>query len=320
MCGRKAEAGQALVETAILMPVMIFVVLGALQVMLIEHGRVMTEYAAYNAARAGIVHNGNWNVMRNAALISALPLYQRTDDPAHFLVAWAKVKAVAEITEAVDTGAASLERVAGDLLGVELPGLLQDLSLIEVEVTNPTRRMMTAWESWAQAQERVAQRIDENGKLAYPPDGRELDFDDVEFLKDFASKNPGKQAGELAVNVRILYPLKIPLVNKIMFELWLAMELLGAKQVSSDLTEWSQFKAHVASGRDLSSAVSEAPGQGPTDDFFSTSQWTKEIRTLRSLATEKGVYLLPLKASYAMQMQSNFFEGNRREPVWFTIE
>src|SRR5512138_1904755 len=129
---RKAEAGQALVETAIIMPVMVFVVLGALQVMLIEHGKIMTEYAAYNAARAGIVHNGNWNVMRNAAMIATLPLYQRTDTVTSFMAAWAKVKLAAEITEAVDTGVGTLERLAGDLLGVSLPGVAQDISLIEL--------------------------------------------------------------------------------------------------------------------------------------------------------------------------------------------
>jgi hypothetical protein len=324
-CFRKAESGQALVETAIIMPIMVFTVLGALQIMLIEHGKIMTEYAAYNAARAGIVHNGNWNVMRNAALISALPLYKRTDSVLQFGLAWAEVKAVAEITEAVDTGTATLERLGGDLLGVELPGIAQDVSLIEVEVDSPTQAAYEAWSTWVTEQEEHAERIDARGELLYPPGSSEIDFDDTEFYKWAAQSDPTIQPGRLGVDVRILYPLKIPIINKIIFELWLAQLLLNTREVRSDLTEWAQWKARVGgsgahSGQYLEDAVREAPDEGPLDDFFTTRQWTKEIRTLRWIAEHYGVYLIPLHGTYAMQMQSSSFESNRREPVWFTVE
>jgi len=91
---RRSETGQVMVETAITMPVMIFLVLGGLQIMMLQHGRIMTEYAAYNAVRAGIVNNGDWGVMQNAAVIGSLPLYARTDTPREFAKAWLKVKAV----------------------------------------------------------------------------------------------------------------------------------------------------------------------------------------------------------------------------------
>src|SRR5688500_13186894 len=89
---RASERGQALVESAIVLPIVIFLILGALQLVMIQHARIMTEYAAYNAARAGIVHNANWNLMRNAAMVSVLPLYERTDRIDRFMVAWAKMK------------------------------------------------------------------------------------------------------------------------------------------------------------------------------------------------------------------------------------
>ena len=50
-----------------------------------------------------------------------------------------------------------------------------------------------------------------------------------------------------------------------------------------------------------------------------TVQWLREIRTLRWVAERYNRYLIPLHASYAMQMQSNAFEKNRREPVWFSF-
>ncbi|MEO0811440.1 MAG: TadE family protein [Myxococcota bacterium] len=314
----RGERGQALVETAIIMPVMIFATLGALQLMLVQHGRIMTEYAAYCAARAGIVHNADWNVMRNAALVATLPLYDRTDDAERYLSTWAKVKAAAEITEAVDTGTATLERVAGDLLGVEISGTTQDVSLVEVAVTRPTRDEFRAVEAWAAQQARDSQVVDPTAPLRYP-DG-EVDFDDVLM---FADPNMPDGLGTLALEVRVLYPLKIPLVNKVVFELWLAQELLRSRTFDSSLGDWVQFRTKISdgggAGQYLSDAVSAGEGEGPLDDFFTTSQWMKEVRTLRWVAQQHDLYLLPLRSSYAMQMQSNLFEDNQREPVWFTL-
>ncbi len=312
--GRRGERGQALVETAIIMPVMIFAALGALQLMLVQHGRILTEYAAYCATRAGIVHNADWNVMRNAALVATLPLYDRTDDAGRYLATWAKVKAAAEITEAVDTGTATVERLAGDLLGVEIAGLAQDISLIEVAVTRPTREEFEAAREWASRQARLSESVDPRAPLRYP--SGEIDFDDVAM---FADPNTPDGLGTLALEVRVLYPLRIPLVNRILFELWLAQELLHSRTFNSDLGDWVQLETRLSDGRTLSDAVRSSDGDGPIDDFFTTSQWLKEVRTLRWLAERHDLYLLPLRASYAMQMQSNLFEDNRREPVWFSL-
>ena len=53
------EDGQALVEGALVLPAMTFLVIGIIQLVMIQHARVMTEYAAYQAVRAGIVHNAD---------------------------------------------------------------------------------------------------------------------------------------------------------------------------------------------------------------------------------------------------------------------
>ncbi len=122
----------------------------------------------------------------------------------------------------------------------------------------------------------------------------------------------------------MLYPLRIPIINKIIFELWLAQIMLNTRYVRSDLTEWAQWTARVEGGRHSGMYLDEAVAQGgddaPMDDFFTTRQWTKEIRTLRWVAENWGLYMIPLHATYAMQMQSHPFEKNRREPVWFTID
>ncbi|MBJ80325.1 MAG: hypothetical protein CMH60_03315 [Myxococcales bacterium] len=310
---RNPEKGAVLLETVIVLPIMIFLILGALQLMLMQHGRIMTEYAAYNAARAGIVHNGNWNVMRNAAMLASLPVYQRTDNLPNFFTAWAKVKAAAEITEAVDTGVATLERLAGDILGTEISGFGQDLSLIEIHLTNPGADDFESAAEFQAQQEALAMQLDPKGPLRYPEAGEEIDFDDLAMLQ----QDP--DITRLGVEVRMLYPLRIPLLNKIIFELWLFQMLLNDQTLRSDLPDWVSWQAKSESGQELSDAVAEGSGGGPLSGFFTTSQWTKEIRTLRRVAKNYGLYLIPIRATYAMHMHSNAFEKNRREPVWFSL-
>src|SRR3954454_5158913 len=76
---RRGESGQAIVEAAFVLPAMIFLILCAIQLTQIQQARLLTEYAAFNAARAGIVHNGDPDPMHDAALLSVLPSTHRTD-------------------------------------------------------------------------------------------------------------------------------------------------------------------------------------------------------------------------------------------------
>src|SRR6185503_16858406 len=73
------ESGQAAVEAALIMPLMVFMALGIIQLTMIQHAKLMTEYAAYQAARAGIVWNGNNERMHDAAIMALLPTMGRTD-------------------------------------------------------------------------------------------------------------------------------------------------------------------------------------------------------------------------------------------------
>src|SRR5258705_9102744 len=67
------ERGQAAIETALVMPLMIFFTLGIIQLAMVQQARLMTEYAAYQAARAGIVWNANNERMHDAAVFALLP-------------------------------------------------------------------------------------------------------------------------------------------------------------------------------------------------------------------------------------------------------
>jgi Flp pilus assembly protein TadG len=68
-----SQSGQALVETAITMPLFVFLMLGLLQLSLMNQARYMAKYAAYKAARAGSIHNASRQRMENAALGVLMP-------------------------------------------------------------------------------------------------------------------------------------------------------------------------------------------------------------------------------------------------------
>lgn len=70
----RSEGGQAMVESAIVIPMYVFLILGLLQFALINQARLMTKYAAYKAVRAGALHSADPKAMRDAALWALLPL------------------------------------------------------------------------------------------------------------------------------------------------------------------------------------------------------------------------------------------------------
>ncbi len=97
----RSTSGQALVEMAIVMPTMIFFILGIVQLALMEHARLMLEYAAFTAARAGAVWNADKTLMEDAAVFVLTPTFgisaengglgtqvNRADDAAHFAVTY----------------------------------------------------------------------------------------------------------------------------------------------------------------------------------------------------------------------------------------
>ena len=69
---RQGEDGQAVVEAAIVLPAMVFLLLVALQLTQLQQARILAEYAASAAARAGIVMNGDQTKMKQAATLAVL--------------------------------------------------------------------------------------------------------------------------------------------------------------------------------------------------------------------------------------------------------
>ncbi|HYZ90356.1 MAG TPA: TadE family protein [Myxococcales bacterium] len=135
------ESGQAVLEAAIVLPLCLALILCAIQLAQLQQARVLLEYAAFNAARAGIVHDGENDArgtagpMHDAAALSLLPSFGRTDGFAAVTRTWAQFRA----REAM-------------LTATRLP-------LLQVSVLNPRRA--------------------DFARLGEHLDGQEIDFDDV---------------------------------------------------------------------------------------------------------------------------------------------
>jgi hypothetical protein len=72
---RRHESGQAAVETALTMPLTLFMILGSLQLFMMLQGRLMAEHAVYKAVRSGVVHHGDCTAMTHAAVAALLPSF-----------------------------------------------------------------------------------------------------------------------------------------------------------------------------------------------------------------------------------------------------
>lgn len=77
---RHRERGQAAVETAIVLPMMVFMLLGLLQMTLAYQARLVNEYAAFKVARAASVYRLDCDRMVRAGLMALIPTISRVGD------------------------------------------------------------------------------------------------------------------------------------------------------------------------------------------------------------------------------------------------
>ena len=75
---RHRESGQAAVEAALCMPLVVFLVLGTLQLFMLLQGRILAQVAVYRAVRAGSLNHGSCEAMTHAAMVTMLPTVAST--------------------------------------------------------------------------------------------------------------------------------------------------------------------------------------------------------------------------------------------------
>ncbi|RKH66246.1 TadE family protein [Corallococcus aberystwythensis] len=193
------ESGQALVESALVIPVMVFLILGILQLGMLHHARLMTEYAAYRAARAGIVNHADCEIMEKAAFAAVLPTL---GPPKAGDIDGNKIGGrvdtlirVAKVHDAYTVGnqAAVNQRYSG-----------VDLERLRVEVLNPKRSQLAGLFS----------------TYGSHMGGRELDYDDVRDAQVI-------EANLLTVRVTYFYEMRIPFANWQLHAFYMGREALN---------------------------------------------------------------------------------------------
>lgn len=293
------EAGQAAIETALVLPLMVFVGLGLLQLTLMQQAKLMTEYAAYCAARAGIVWNGNAERMHDAALVALLPTLGRTDDLPNLARTWTRARLQDE----------ALQSLAWPTKDAVVPATVNGAPLfgqVRVDTVNPSwyAPVRSVWKLRSAMQ---WEELDFDGPDAYPQvpalERRLAKFFNLSLPDD--DEEVYRRATVLSVRVRYWYELRVPFANWLLFTAWWAANA-GVTLGGAIDRPTLDAKARLTHGRGGMSEVGMAPVRGLENQRGYDTLYRSEMGVLWGLATG-GHYFIPLTATYSLRMQSNFY-------------
>ncbi|MCY1017178.1 TadE/TadG family type IV pilus assembly protein [Pyxidicoccus sp. MSG2] len=190
---KSSQSGQVAVETALVVPMMIFLVLGIIQLGMVHHARLMTEYGAYRAVRAGIVNHGDCGIMERAALVALTP----TLGP---------LKGMSGRVDTIEQAVNLNEAYALVVLGPGAPPPFYPagpLPLLRVQVVNP----------------RASQLISLFNTYGSHMRGQEIDYDDIRDDQVIG-------ANLLSVRLTYFYELRIPFANWQLHSFYMGREYL----------------------------------------------------------------------------------------------
>lgn len=201
---KRGQRGQSAVETAIVMPLNVFIILAIIQNGLIAQARVMTKYAAYRAVRVGAMNNARVDMMTNAALTTLLPVLATPKNgtgPYVFPDMSNMGSAAAEVGEAI-------------ALNTALKG--SSLRPVQVTICNPVQSQLTSL---------YQSNFTPNGGSA--GSANEVDFDDPRASTEMGPGMSGNtfsqfMATKLSIQVHFNYPMIIPFANAIISEIYLS--------------------------------------------------------------------------------------------------
>ena len=265
---QRGESGQAVVEAAIILPAMIFLLLLTLQLTMLQQARIATEYAAFAAARAGIVMNANNGAtngtgksdgpMRDAAVLAILPTFGRADS----ITALAKTKL--------------------DYEASELTLRPFRISQVRVAVLNPHRADFAAQQHL---------------------NGKEIDFDDIRptVVPTTLLSVQVRYFYELRVPFANKMIQAIWLASRInMLRFWSGTDLSGPRLGNSQSADAVKLTRDAALGR---GSIPDGTPEG-TNITALTMVSNLPPTTVRGQGRR---FLLPVHAWYTMRMQSNPF-------------
>lgn len=305
---RNRESGQAAVESAIVLPLQIFFALGILQLTMMQHAKLMTEYAAYQAARAGIVWNGNNERMKDAAIIALLPTLGQTNNIGNLGLTYGKQILYDTALRALSWGGAPSALNGSNLLG-----------RVRVDTINPS--WMSGIGSIWKIQAAGWKEIDFDGADNYP-DMTGLGsfirgFVDPNWKGDDDKEGQHRAATVLSIRVRLWYELHVPFANYIIFTSWFAAN--ATKNWTYGDLRGSIYAPTMGGNGNavtISSLPSIAGAPGIDHQKGYNTVYPLEMTVLWGLAKGSlpfGIssitgqhYFVPISATHSMRMQSNF--------------
>jgi hypothetical protein len=289
------ESGQAVVESAIVIPLMVFLILGMIQLVMVQHARIMTEYAAFNAARAGIVWNADGIVMENAAIISLLPTYEglfkQSDlgNPVQMLKRILQRALLYQVNKRLPQAIDLLKNGTSQIIqkipiGQQGQGVLTEqanelLDQAEAAADTALQKAITTALGPNADDRMVTVTVLNPTQGDFGQRGREIDFD------DYARRDVNR----LTIEVRYLYMMRVPFANWVIHQAWLAGR--AGKRLYGAVWNPQENAAGETGFRSVSPVTANQTGDALLD-------------RLEGLAGQ-GVYMVPLTASYTMRMQSN---------------
>ncbi|MFP2907639.1 TadE/TadG family type IV pilus assembly protein [Pyxidicoccus sp. 3LFB2] len=245
-----SQSGQAAVESAIVLPLFVFLILGILQLGLMHQARLMTKYAAYKAVRAGSLHNAQVAEMEKAALAVLLPLVgTRAGGPSG-------IEYIRPVGSAQEFSTKWNEMVTNQMPGVPL-------KYAEVTVCGPTK-----------------EDIGSNGS--------ELDFDDPKNTSPTGWRE--SERTKLRIQVTFNYRMIIPFADWVIYQTARGRELVSVLRTGQVK---AAEQAKVSTRRFAGAATSESSYEN---------------------AAAQRVYIMPIRATYTMRMQSNFYLNRNSLP------
>jgi hypothetical protein len=304
----RGESGQAAVEAALIMPLMVFMTLGIIQLTMLQHAKLMTEYAAFQAARAGIVWNGNNERMHDAAIVALLPTMGRTNTFADMGKTWALHQAYDKAMRGLAWSATKV-RPPASFNGSNLFGV------VRVDTINPAyfTPIDTIWKLRPQA---AWKELDFDGADSFP----EIPSLENHIRKFFNLPEPDeaetvyRKSTRLTIRLRYWYEMRVPFANWVIFTAWYAANAQVALQGAIDRPTLALTKTNMLNKTsDVNLLVAKGKGidhQRGYNTLYPTEMWVLWGLANGSIPLISNVvgkrYFIPLTATYTMRMQSNF--------------
>jgi len=184
---RRSQSGQVEVETAVVLPVAVFLLLGLIQLGLLHQARIIAEYAAYRAARTGALYNMDMGKMEAAAVAAMLPILSYDNRGA-------------EVLSRTDTAANWARKYINPGFKMNRMLDLPMLKYAEIIVCGPLKK--------------------EVNNLTYTAEGKQyVPFDNPEVAGGSGAKT------KLRVQLTLNYRLIIPFADWVIFRMWKGKEI-----------------------------------------------------------------------------------------------